>query len=71
MYEKLTIVFKNNPNSEDEFDGGTHTITYENTNIMVSGDYLVLSIQKQDEKGNGYIQGKIHHLKEVLSYKGQ
>jgi len=71
MYKKLTIVFKNNPNSVDEFDGGTYTVTYENTSIVVSGDYLVLTTQEQDEKGDGYVQGKIHHLKEVLSYRGQ
>jgi len=70
MYKKLTIVFKNKPNSDDEFDGGTHIISYDDASITVSGDYLVISIQNTDENGNGVVEGKIHHLREILSYKG-
>jgi hypothetical protein len=70
MYKELTIVFKNNPDSDDEFDGGTYSVTYEKAAFQISGDYMILHLQKEDESGNAYVQGNIFSIKSIKSYKG-
>jgi|LakMenE18May11ns_1017448.scaffolds.fasta_scaffold9887265_2 hypothetical protein len=70
MYKELTIIFKNNPDSDDEFDGGTYSITYEKAAFQISGDYMVLHLQKEDEYGNGFVQGHVLPIKSIKSYKG-
>lgn len=70
MYKELTIIFRNNPNSDDDFDGGTYSVTFEKAAFQISGDYMVLHQQKEDEAGNGYVHGQIFPVKTIKSYKG-
>jgi hypothetical protein len=70
MYKELTIIFKNNPDNYDDFDGGTHSVTYEKAAFQLAGDYMVLHLQKEDDAGNGYVEGHILPINSIKSYKG-
>jgi hypothetical protein len=70
MYKELTVIFKNSPDDEDDFGGGTHSVTYEKAAFQISGDYMVIHLQKEDEGGHGYVQGHIFPIKTIKSYKG-
>lgn len=65
MNKKLTIIFKNNPNSNDDFDGGTYDVTYDNSSFYISGDYMVI----ESTSGENTINGNIFHIKTIKSYR--
>lgn len=70
MYKELTIIFKNKPDNEDEFDGGTYSVTYEKAAFQISGNYMVLHLQKENDKGEGYVEGHVLPINSIKSYKG-
>jgi hypothetical protein len=65
-YKNLTVLFKNNPNSEDEFEGGTHKVDFVNAVLMLSGDHLIITEHADD---GGSITGQVFPLNTVHSYK--
>jgi hypothetical protein len=65
-YKKLTILFKNDPNSEDGLDGGTHRLVFNNTVLMLSGEHLVVTEHSEDGDS---ITGQVFPLNTVHSYK--
>lgn len=67
-YKNLTVLFKNNPHSEDEMDGGTHTIKFTDVVLMLSGDHLVLTEHAEDGQS---ITGKVFPLNTIHSYKAE
>jgi hypothetical protein len=69
MYKKLTIIFKNDPNSMDDFDG-TYSVNYEKASFQVSGDNFILHLQKEEKNGDSYVEGHIFPLKMIKNYKG-
>ena len=44
MYKNLTIIFKNNPDSEDDFDG-TYSVDYERASFQVTNQHFILQSQ--------------------------
>ena len=64
VYKELTVLFKNNPNSEDEFEGGTHKVVFNSASFSISGEYLVV-----DEYNDETITGQVFRLNTVHSYK--
>lgn len=70
MYKKLTIIFKNNPNSDDEFDGGTYSVDYENASIQITNEHILVNLKKKSESGEEYVMGFVHPIKSIVSYKG-
>jgi hypothetical protein len=64
-YKNLSVLFKDNPHSEDEF-GGTHKVGFTNAAMMVSGDYLIITEHNDDGES---ITGKVYPLNTVDSYK--
>jgi hypothetical protein len=67
-YKNVAILFKNNPNSEDGLDGGTHKVDFTNTVLMISGDNIVITQHSED--GNS-ITGQVFPLNTVHSYKAE
>lgn len=65
-YKKLTILFKNDPYSEDGLDGGTHLVEFSDAVLMISGEYLVVTEHNEDGSS---ITGQVFSLKTVHSYK--
>lgn len=65
-YKIITILFKNNPNSEDGLDGGTHKVDFTNSDLTISGDNIVV---RQHGDGGNTITGQIFPLNTVHSYK--
>lgn len=65
-YKNLTILFKNNPNSDDEFEGGTHKVDFSDAVLMIAGEHLVVTEHSED--GNS-ITGQVFPLNTVHSYK--
>jgi hypothetical protein len=65
-YKNLIVLFKNNPNSEDGLDGGTHKVEFKDAVLMISGEYLVITEHSED--GNS-ITGQVFSLNTVHSYK--
>ena len=65
-YKNLTILFKNNPHSEDEFEGGTHKVEFSDAVLMISGEYLVITEHSEDGSS---ITGQVFKLNTVHSYK--
>ena len=68
MYKNLTIIFKNNPDSEDDFDG-TYSVDYERASFQVTNQHFILHLQKEDEGGNPFVEGNIFNIKSIKSYK--
>jgi hypothetical protein len=64
-YKNLSVLFKDNPHSEDEF-GGTHKVDFTNAVLMISGDHLIITEHVEDGSS---ITGKIFPLNSVDSYK--
>ena len=65
-YKELTILFKDNPNSDDEF-GGTHKVVFSNVSITITGDYCVV----EEETSEKFIVGNLHPLNTIISYIGK
>lgn len=65
VYKQIIVLFRNNPNSEDEFDGGTHSVTFNNAVLVISGDHIIIT----ENVGDGEVEGKIYKLNTVHSYK--
>jgi len=65
-YKELTILFKDNPNSDDEF-GGTHKVVFSNASITITGDYCVVGVETNKKS----VVGKIYHLNTIISYIGK
>tara|TARA_R110000803_G_C11731387_1_gene289707 strand:+ start:301 stop:516 length:216 start_codon:yes stop_codon:yes gene_type:complete len=66
-YKNLNVLFKDNPDSEDDIQG-THKVTFTDAVMMVSGDHLVIS--EHNEEGTS-ITGRVFPLKSVDSYKAE
>jgi hypothetical protein len=64
-YKNLTVLFKDNPHSEDEFSG-THKVDFKNAVMMISGNHLVITEHNEDSTA---ITGKVFSLDSVESYK--
>jgi len=64
-YKNLNVLFKDNPNSEDEFSG-THKVNFQNAMLIISGGYLVITEHTEDGSS---ITGKVFPLNSVESYK--
>jgi hypothetical protein len=65
-YQNLTVLFKNNPNSDDGLDGGTHKLEFVNAVIMITGNHLVITEHSEDGES---ITGQVFGLNTVHSYK--
>lgn len=65
-YKNVTVLFKNDPNSEDGLDGGTHRVEFNDAVLMITGDHLVVTEHSED--GNS-ITGQVFSLNTVHSYK--
>lgn len=63
-YKEIIIIFKNNSESEDIFDSGSYSVSYENVDYRIEGDYLIIEINKENE-----IEGHILPLKSIINYK--
>ena len=64
LYKEIIIIFKNNSDSEDIFESGSYSVSYENVVYRIEGDYLILEIDK-----GGTIEGHILPLKTIINYK--
>ena len=64
MKEKIIIVFKSSWAVEDEFEGGTYTIEYENSEIDFKGENLLLTTHDGE-----YIKTEVHPLKTIKAFK--
>ncbi len=65
-YSRLTVLFKNNPEALDDFDGGTHAIDYHNCTLMVAGEHLIIAEHSED---GATVEAKIFPIKTISSYK--
>jgi hypothetical protein len=65
-YKSLSILFKNNPNSEDGLEGGTYKVDFNDAVLMITGEHLVITEHSED--GNT-ITGQVFKLNTVHSYK--
>jgi len=63
-YKEIIIIFKNNLESDDIFDSGSYSVSYENVDYKIEGDYLILEVNKESE-----IEGHVLPLKSVINYK--
>jgi hypothetical protein len=65
-YKNLSVLFKDNPYSEDEF-GGTHLVDFKNAKLTISGDHLIITEYNEDDDSS--ITGKLYKLNTLDSYK--
>lgn len=63
-YKEIIIIFKNNSNSDDIFESGSYSVSYENVDYKIEGDYLILEIHKGET-----IEGHVLPLKTIINYK--
>jgi hypothetical protein len=58
--EKVKIIFKNN---DDIHNGGTYSLDFNKSTVLLSGDYLVVS-----EIVDGKSVGSVFKLSEIINY---
>lgn len=63
-YKKLTVLFKNNPNSEDVLEGGTHKVEYNDAFIRITENHVII-----EEYVDNTITGQVFDLNTLHSYK--
>ena len=63
-YKNLTVLFKDDPNCEDDICG-THKVEFRDAVLVLSGDHLIITEHNKD----GSIIGRVFPLKMVDSYK--
>lgn len=63
-YKEIIVIFKNNSESDDIFMSGSYSVSYENVDYKINGDYLVLESDKGDQ-----IEGHVLQLKSIINYK--
>ena len=64
VYQKLTVILRNNPDSYDEFDGGTYNVDYNNASYHLTNEHMVIMLHKDD----GVI-GEIIPIKSIKNFK--
>ena len=66
-YTNLSVLFKDNPHSEDEFSG-THLVDFKNAELTISGNYLIIT-EYEENNDDASITGKLYNLNTLDSYK--
>lgn len=61
---KIVLLIKNDPYGDDEFDGGTYKLDFENSVYRISGNNMIIETKKSEN-----IIGQIFDLKTIKSYK--
>lgn len=61
---KITLIIKNNPNDNDDFEGGTYKLDFENALYRIEGGNMVIETKKDNS-----IIGQVFELKTIKSYK--
>jgi hypothetical protein len=64
VYQKLTLILRNNPDSYDEFDGGTYNVDYNNASYYLTSDHMVITLHKEDS-----VVGEIIPIKSIKNFK--
>lgn len=65
VYSKLTLILRNNPESYDEFDGGTYSVDYKNASFHLSNEHMIVNVHEGNE-----VVGEIIPIKSIKNYKG-
>lgn len=65
----LTVIFKDNPDSDDDF-GGTHAIQYGNSTHKFTSDHMII-LNHSTNGGVESVEGHVFPLKSVKSFKWQ
>lgn len=61
---KISLIIKNNPYDDDDFNGGTHKLDFENSFYRILDNNMVIETRKDDT-----IIGQVFDLKTIKSYK--
>ena len=61
---KITLIIKNNPHSEDDFTGGTYKLEFEDSTYHIEGNNMIIETEKDDS-----VVGQVFDLKTIKSYK--
>lgn len=64
IYQKITLILKNNPDSYDEFDGGTYSLDYDNASYQLSNEHMVIKKFEGDD-----VIGDIIPIKTIKNFK--
>ncbi len=69
-FDKIKIIFKNIPDSDDDFDGGTHDIVYGKGSIIFTNEHLVLELapKKNEESNQQKVTGHVFPIKTIKNY---
>jgi hypothetical protein len=62
----LTVVFKDDPDSDDEF-GGTHVINYNDSTHKFTSEHMIILSHMPDNS----IEGQVFPIKAIKSFRWQ
>jgi len=64
IHKEIIIIFKNNLNSMDLFEGGSYTLSFNNCSYNISGDHYILEQHNEDS-----VEGYVFPLKSIINFK--
>lgn len=64
FYLNITLIIKNDPHEDDEFNGGTYKLDFENSIYRIEGNNMIIETKKEES-----IIGQVFDLKTIKSYK--
>lgn len=62
----ISLIIKNNPNTEDEFSSGTYKLDFEKSYYTITNGYMIIESHNKDTKS---VIGQTFELKSIKSYK--
>lgn len=61
---KITLIVKSNHYDDDDFNGGTYKLDFEDSFCRIEGGHMIVETKKEDS-----IVGQIFDIKTIKSYK--